>query len=186
MLIEIVQAAETAAHVAAEAGVAQASGPIGTLGLNLKLFIAQLINFAVILLVLWKWAYKPLLKILHKRQQKIEESVENAQKIETRLGQTEQEYQKKMADARHDAMVIINRAEEDAQEHAMEIRKKNEEEVKKLIKTAKAHIATEKENAKQEIRTHAAQLVAAATAKLLEQEVDKEKSEAVIQKIIKT
>ena len=100
-MIDIVYAATEAARE-----TEAATGPIGALGINLKLFIAQLINFAVILLVLWRFAYKPLLAIMKERQKKIEDSLDNAKKIETRLGQAEQEYAAKITEAERGAIAI--------------------------------------------------------------------------------
>ncbi|MEK7102242.1 MAG: F0F1 ATP synthase subunit B, partial [Patescibacteria group bacterium] len=160
MFIEIVHAATEATSE-----VEAATGPIGTLGINLKLFIAQLINFSVILLVLWRWAYRPLLRVLHERQKTIQDSVDNAKKIETRLGQAEQEYQEKMKQARRDATAVIAQTETEAREYAATMKKKTEEDLQKLARAAQAKIVAEKESAVREVRSHAAELITSAIGK---------------------
>ena len=55
---------------------------ISQLGIDAKLLIAQVINFVVLLVVLYAFAYKPILKMLHKRTEKIEAGSKNAEKVE--------------------------------------------------------------------------------------------------------
>ena len=51
---------------------------IKTLGIDLPKLIAQLVNFGIVLVVLWKFAYKPILAMLDQRRDKIAESMANA------------------------------------------------------------------------------------------------------------
>lgn len=162
----------------------ETTGPIGTLGINLKLFIAQLINFAVILLVLWRFAYKPLLGIMKTRQKTIEESLDNAKKIETRLGQAEQEYNEKMRQAKKDAVAVIEQAEKEAAERGAEIKKKTEEDIQKLVAGAKIQITAEKEAAERAVREHAAELIATAVKKLVSEKLDTAGNEAFIETLL--
>ena len=57
-------------EVTKEAG---SGGVIGTLGLNWKLFMAQLLNFGIVLFVLWKWVFRPVAGALETRRQRVEE-----------------------------------------------------------------------------------------------------------------
>ncbi|MEK7532537.1 MAG: F0F1 ATP synthase subunit B [Patescibacteria group bacterium] len=180
MFIEIVHAATEATSE-----VEAATGPIGTLGINLKLFIAQLINFSVILLVLWRWAYRPLLRVLHERQKTIQDSVDNAKKIETRLGQAEQEYQEKMKQARRDATAVIAQTETEAREYAATMKKKTEEDLQKLAHTAQAKIVEEKEAAVREVQSHAAELITSAIKKVLGETMNIAEQEKVVRDFLK-
>ena len=58
---------------------------IQTFHIDWKLLIAQLINFAIVLFVLWKFAIKPLSKTMDKRTNDIEKSIDDAKKIEENL-----------------------------------------------------------------------------------------------------
>lgn len=62
---------------------------LNTLGIYWPKLIAQTINFAIVLFVLWKWAYRPVLSILEERRQKVAESMTNADKIKAELARTE-------------------------------------------------------------------------------------------------
>jgi F-type H+-transporting ATPase subunit b len=60
-----------------------------TLGIQWPKLIAQTINFAIVMFVLWKWAYQPVLKMLELRRDKVAESMTNADKIKAELAATE-------------------------------------------------------------------------------------------------
>ena len=179
-MFDIVYAATEAVNEAEAA-----TGPIGALGINLKLFIAQLINFAVILLVLWRWAYRPLLSIMHERQKTIQDSLDNAKKIETRLGQAEQEYQAKLREARKEAVVVMRQAEEEAAAHMSAMKQKTETEVAKLVQTAKAKITEEKDAAVRDVRAHAAGLITGAIEKVLGETMNAERQEKLVAQFLK-
>lgn len=179
-MFDIVYAATEAVNEAEAAG-----GPVGALGINLKLFIAQLINFAVILFVLWRWAYRPLLKVMHERQKTIQDSLDNAKKIETRLGQAEQEYQEKIRAARKEAVAIMQQTEQDAAAFAAAMKEKTEGDVAKLVAAAKTSIAGEKETAVREVRAHAAGLITSAIEKVLGETMDEKRQEALVAQFLK-
>src|SRR5581483_2231836 len=55
---------------------------LGTLGINWKLFLAQLINFGIVLFIFWRWVVTPLGKTLTDRQNRIEQGLKNADQTE--------------------------------------------------------------------------------------------------------
>ena len=57
------------------AETARAAGGIGVLGINGKIFLAQLVNFGLILLVLWRFAFKPIVARLEARRERIEKKI---------------------------------------------------------------------------------------------------------------
>src|ERR1035437_5679394 len=71
-----------------------------TLGIQWTKLIPQLFNFGIVLLVLWKFAYKPVFTMLDTRQKKIADSVANAEKIQAELAKTEAERQRILNQAR--------------------------------------------------------------------------------------
>src|SRR3989344_2524115 len=73
--ISIAQAAEEIAQKAA-------NSPVGVLGLEAKLFIGQLVNFAILLFVFWKWILPNIVKGLQSRKERIEKSLLDAEKVE--------------------------------------------------------------------------------------------------------
>ena len=137
-----------------------------TLGIQWPKLIAQMLNFAIVLFVLWKWAYKPVLAMLEQRRQKIAESMANADKIKADLAATEASRRQI-----HDkANVDSNKFIEEARVAAARVL---EQETQKAIATAndiisKARQANEAELArmKTELRREVGRLVVSTTAKV--------------------
>jgi F-type H+-transporting ATPase subunit b len=61
------------------------------LGISLPLLISQLVSFVILLLLLWRFAYKPVLKMLDERAKKIKESIESAETVKDQSLHAEEE-----------------------------------------------------------------------------------------------
>jgi len=84
------------------------------LGLDPRIFLAQLISFSIVFFVLWKYAYGPIFSMLQTRRDKIAEALANAEKIKSDVAQTEAERQKILADAGDKANKLIDEARQAA------------------------------------------------------------------------
>jgi F-type H+-transporting ATPase subunit b len=114
-----------------------------TLGVKWPEFIASLINFAIVLFVLWRFAYKPIFEMLAARRQKIADSVANADKIKAELTRTEADRQKVLTQAGDQANKLID----DARQAAARVR---ETETQKAIAAAEQIVTKAREAAAQE------------------------------------
>ena len=103
MMNEILQILIPVAHAAE----ATNSSVTALFGLDWKLFIAQLFNFAIVLIVLWRWVFKPLGTKLEQRTAKIEKSIKESQEIQDRLKQVEQYRKAEMKKIRGEANEIV-------------------------------------------------------------------------------
>jgi F-type H+-transporting ATPase subunit b len=113
------------------------------LGVKWPEFIASLINFSIVLFVLWRFAYKPIFEMLAARRQKIADSVANADKIKSELTRTEADRQKILADAGDKANKLID----EARQAAARVR---ETETQKAIASAEQIVTKAREAAAQE------------------------------------
>lgn len=153
-------------------------------GIDGKLFLAQLINFGLLLLVLWKFAYKPLLKMMEERTEKIESGLKNAEKMELAAKNAEVEFEKRVTEAKREAQNIIKEAEDFGKKLKQEITESAEQEKEKIIVSGKKAVEQEKEKSLAEIKKKTAELVITATEKILEENIDKEKNKKIVEKII--
>jgi F-type H+-transporting ATPase subunit b len=117
-----------------------------TLGINWNEFIASAIDFSIVLLVLWKLAYKPVFNMLEARKEKIAEGIANAEKIKAELAKTEAARQKILADAGELANKIIGEARAAAA-------KVTEVETQKAVAAAELILVKAREAAAQERAT---------------------------------
>jgi len=85
-------------------------GGFSSLGINLPLLLAFVINFIILLAILGKFLYKPVLKMLDERTQKVKESMDWAESIKRDYEQAKVEVQKQIEKGRQEAQAIIARA----------------------------------------------------------------------------
>ncbi len=186
MSTEIQQVAEVAQEVAY---TTEASGGLGTLGINFKIFLAQLLNFTIVLVVMWKFAYKPIVKLLEERQEKIERGVKQAEDVEKRVQELEHEQKEVIATAKSEAAKILDEARVIAEDRKKDLLAKAKEEVKGVVAQGKVQLETQKEQMIQEAREEIAAIAVEAARKILEDGVDEKKAtklaEGVVDKMSK-
>jgi F-type H+-transporting ATPase subunit b len=85
-----------------------------TLGIQWPKLIAQLVNFSIVLFVLWRFAYRPVFNLLEARRQKIADGIANAEKIKLELAKTEAERKRILEQAGDTANLMIEQAREAA------------------------------------------------------------------------
>lgn len=168
-------------HVAAEA--VEASGGIGSLGINAKLLIAQLFNFSVLLFVMWKWVYKPLMRTMDERSKKIQDGLDFAKQAGSRLTEIDAERVRMIREANAEAHALI----EDSVHKAEALRKTKAAEtasdIEKMLADAKMRMAQEREATFEVLRNDVAMLVTQATRKVAEGMDDTERSRLVAKAI---
>ena len=89
-------------------------GFLETFGVNWPFFIAQLINFVLVLFVLKKWAFGPIQGILEKRRNRIAEGEAKMEEIQKKLDESEQEKAALLEKANADAKRMISEAKQSA------------------------------------------------------------------------
>lgn len=158
---------------------------IETFHVDVKLLLAQMINFAIVFCILYFFALKPLMKVLAERSKKIEKSLKDAKEIENKLVNTEEEYKKAIAEAKKEANEIMEKAIAQAEEKKQEAVKKAKEEIGAVINQEKAKMQSEKEKTLKEIKKEVVDLVILSMEKVLDEKIDKKKDEEIIKKTLK-
>jgi F-type H+-transporting ATPase subunit b len=172
-------AAAPAPEAAARVAPAAAASPSGEepkadlIGqeLNLGTFIVTILIFVVLLLVLSKTAWKPIMTGLKNREQAIRDSIEAAQKAKADADRTTKDLEAKMADVQRQAAAQLQQAKADAQKIADTIRNQAEAESAALKDRTLREIDAAKQQAVSEINTHAAELGTAVARKILQRNV---------------
>jgi len=153
---------------------------IKTFHIDWKLLIAQLVNFFLVLGVLWKFALKPLQKIMADRSQEIQNSLRQAKEIEQKLKETDQNKINTLLQAKKDAQAIIDQTNKEAEilreKKVSELRL----EMEKIVAQTKTSLANEKEQMIREVKSEVADLVIAVSSKLLEKNIDNENNKKLI------
>jgi len=155
-------------------------------GVNWKLLIAQMINFAILLFVLKILLYKPILKMLEDRKNRIIEAEENAASIEKRLEKIEKEREKTISKASDEATKLLEEATISSAEIIAEAQEKAANEMAVVITKAKDQIAQDREKMRAEIRSELADLVTTAMTTIYEKKLTKADQEEIIKNTLKS
>lgn len=157
---------------------------INALGLDWRVLIAQLVNFSVLVVVLYFLAYKPLLKYLNKRSQLIEASLKKTEKIDQLLAKAENDYAKKMATAQAESEKIMFKSQQEAEKYRQERLEKTRQEVAAIVAESRAAIESDKKEIIREVKEEMSGLVAAAATQVLRREIKLADDERLIRETV--
>lgn len=141
---------------------------VENLGINWGLLLSQAVNFALLLIVLRIFVYKPVLKLLHDRREKIEGGLMKAAEAERRLHEVDEIGKGKIKEAEHEAVGILKRTELEAkalEEKLLAEAKCHEAEA---VASAATRLRAQEEESRRAVEKEAAALVRAAIVKTVE------------------
>jgi F-type H+-transporting ATPase subunit b len=141
---------------------------LSQLGINWELLISQAVNFALLLIVLRIFVYKPLLKLLHDRRARIQEGLTKADEADRRLHEVDEIGKHKVREAEDKAIAILKRTETDAKELEQrllaEVKRKEDE----AAASAAARLKAQEEESRRATEKEAAALVRQAIMRTVE------------------
>ena len=146
--------------------------------------IAQIVNFLILVGILTKFAYKPLMQALEERQNKITDNIESAERERQEAEQLKLGYQKQLADARAQAQAIVEKAEKLAEESKEEILKEARLESARILKAVQAEVVRERELALAQLKGEVVALSMAAAAKIIEKNMDNQANATLVTSFI--
>jgi F-type H+-transporting ATPase subunit b len=153
--IGLLSAAAFSAETAAESEAGKPSVFEGHLGES----VWAIIWFTILLIVLWKFAWKPLLAGLAGRQQYIEKQITDAEKTRAEARKVLDEYGAKLADAERQGRLIISDRVKDAEKLAKEVQQKNQADVEQMKQRAQADLDRDKIEAEEQLWTQAGDII---------------------------
>ncbi len=142
------------------------AGLLGSLGINGKLFFGQLVNFVIILFIVWRWVYRPLLKIMDAREKKIRDGLRNADTAEKRMTEVGTQTQAMRRRAEQDAEQMMEDAKKQAEEKRKQIMEETRRELDRQLEEAKIRLVHEKKIVLDSARQEMAGLVMSAMEKI--------------------
>lgn len=158
---------------------------IKTFNIEWQLVVAQLVNFAIVLFVLYKFAYGPVLKMMTERTEKIEKGIKNAEDAGTKLKEIAEKEKAVLVEARKQAQEIVASAEAQAVKNKEEIIVEAKAQAEKILADSAKKIEQEKNQMMQEVKGQIAELVVAATGKIIAEKIDSEKDKELIAEVLK-
>jgi len=146
--------------------------------------IAQIVNFLLLVAVVSWFGYKPIMKIMEERQNKIATDLQNAENTKAEAQNVKKEYERQLAEARSEAQAIIDKANKTAKEAYDQMLAQAREEQENIFRTAKEQIEREKANALLEVRNEVVSLSMQLASKVVEKKMDAEADQKLINEFL--
>jgi len=136
--------------------------------------ILQFINFLILLFILKKLLWKPLIESLDARQNRIATQVKEAEAINIEAKELKARYEAQIAEAKAERTRIIREATVTAETVKEQIVTEAREEASRVLRQAEREAVSERERAMAEVKAHVADLVVTAASKVLKDSLDRE------------
>jgi F-type H+-transporting ATPase subunit b len=150
------------------------------LGLNLGYLLFQIFNFTILVILLYAWAYKPILNMMEKRKKTIAQGLEDARVASEARANAEQEAAKILVEAQNKANQLVRESTDRAEAAALEIRASTDAEAAKEREAALAEVEDERDRMLGDLRSQIAALAIAAAQKLVGESLDEQRQHALI------
>ena len=140
-------------------------------GVKLPTLIAQMINFCLVALVLYKFAVKPIVATLDERQQKIADGLQYAEEMKAQLAAAERERAEKIKTAAVDAQKILTESREQSKEMIEQKTQEATAQAEAIIRKASEAAELERQKMLADVRQEVARLVVATSSKVLSRDL---------------
>lgn len=154
-------------------------------GLNLNLILAQMLSFGILVFVLWKVAYKPILRILDQRKEKIENSLKQAKEIEEKNQKLDEDITKKLNEAKKEAKAIVAEAKEIGEKARNEIVLETNKEIFAMMEKTKKNIEREKDNMMSDVKDYIVKMSLVVVEKIIKDKLDQKTKESFVSETLK-
>ena len=151
---------------------------------NLLSFVIQFLSFAILLVVVFVFAYKPVKKILKKRADFVENEIKEARENNLTAQRSIDEAKEIVASSKVQASAIIQKAEQQGQEQYDALIAQAKDEVVMMKKDAEKDIERAKEEALQDIRNEMVKVALGASEEILKREVDNDDNKRLAEDFI--
>ena len=145
-------------------------------------FFAQIINFLILLFILGKFAYKPLMKVLDERRERVANDLETAEKTRVEAEALKAQYSKQLADAREEANAILDKANKAGQKVHDDYMAQAQAEKDQMMTAAKQTIADEKDQAMSDVRAQVINLATEIASKVVDQKLNSAADQELVAK----
>jgi F-type H+-transporting ATPase subunit b len=158
---------------------------IGALGLDGKAFVIQLITFLLAFLVLQRYAFKPIAKMMEQRRKTIEQGVELGERMKKEQALLQQKVADELHKAREQADDIVANAQGQARQTIQEAEEAANIKADGILATAHDRITQDTARARKALEHEMIGLVSEATEAIIDEKVDEHKDAQLIEKALK-
>ena len=154
------------------------------LGINALAFLSQLVSFGIVFFLLWRYLLPAIVTLLDKREARIREGIENAEKADRRLADANRDAEQIMTNARIQAQEIIERAQKTAQQEAARIEEDAHTRAEQIGQQQVARIQQEASRARNDLSRLVVGLSIDAAGKVIGHSVDNNDNRRLVQDFV--
>jgi F-type H+-transporting ATPase subunit b len=143
-----------------------------------------LLNFTILLGILFFFAYKPLLRVMDQRAERIRESLAAADRAREEAATSQAEVQKQLNEARREGQRLLDQARDAAERYRGEEMARARQEAEAFIARARADIQRERDAAIQEVRSHFGDLAITAAERVIRRSLDRQAHQELVAQVL--
>lgn len=155
---------------------------MGLLSVDPGLIIWTIITFVILLFLLRKVAWKPILTMIDERESTIRDSLDQAEQARNEAEEKLQAYEQRLAEARKESRQIIAEGKESAEKIRDEIITEAQNQKQNMLADARRQIEAEREKAIQDIRDSVANIAIRAASKIIGRQLDEQAHVDIIER----
>ncbi len=156
------------------------------LGIQWSLLIAQVINFAILLFLLAKYVYRPILGVIDRRREIEKTSMEKAEEVDRMHERSEKERQELLKKADQEAGAIVERAKAQATALQTEIETAAHAEAQQILDKGRKQLENERNQVMSDVQQTLAKVIVASTEKILSREFSPEDQKRIMAELQKS
>jgi F-type H+-transporting ATPase subunit b len=142
--------------------------------------IASVLIFAVLVGILGRYAWRPVIRQLHQREQQISETIERSEKREKKAEQLLEQYRRQLAAAESEAAEVLAQSRREAADAREEMLQSARDEAEKSVRQAKQEIEEAKQVVLREMYDHTAELATDVAAQVLRHSLDEQEHDRLL------
>lgn len=154
------------------------------LGINIPNLVGHLFNFIILLVIFRALAYKPILRMLDERKQRIQEGLNAAENMRREAAESERQIQERLEQARQEGQALIVQAQQIANRIQDEARQQAQQQAEHLLARARSEIELERDAAIADLRREFADLAIVAAERVINQSLDRQAHRRLIDEVL--
>lgn len=155
------------------------------LGIDVKSLIFQLVNFSILIFILGKLLYKPIIRILDSRREAIKKSLEDTEKIKKELSEIKEKQNQIILQAHEQARAILAKETERAKAYYDDSLKKAAQDAEELIARGESGLIKQKEEFRQTLKSEITEMVRQSVRKVLSEGLSDSERERLVTEALK-
>ena len=155
-----------------------------TLGVHFPSLLIYLVNFLIVLGLLFAFAYKPILRLMDQRAERIRESLEASERAREQAATSQAAVEEQLVEARREAQRIMDQAREAAERFRAEEMERARAEAETFVARAQSDIQRERDAAIEEVRANFSDLAMTAAERVVRRSLDRQAHEDLIAQVL--